>query len=331
MALFILMGSTGIMAQGDPFGDYHPNDYGNNMSLVGYVYLNGEKLGAEAVVAAYCGNTLRGKQSPNDEGELYLSIGGDYNNNDQIYFKVYTDGKVIEVDQGLTYSNNANIGFDSPYIINLPSPIVIQTSSEGWATTCLPFNAAVPEGITVWNATAIENHELVISEVTENTILPANTPVLIRRESNLSDDASAPIEWLSKVFDAETLTQQSAIYEAQPSILKGTTEPTTVATNCVLTLGYSNEGNHELGFWLFTGSSLRANCAYIADFPAGSHGVTFRFDDTAGIGASLTHTEQQIVNNDVYDLQGRQIEPSVINAHSSIWKKGRHGQIIIIK
>ena len=340
MLALLFMGSASIMAEGDPFGDDNPNKYSNTMSLAGCVYLNGEKLGTEAVVAAFCGNILRGKQSPNDQGELYLTIGGDYTG-DKIYFKVYTGGRVIEVDQDLTYTNNATIGSVSePYIITLPSPIVTTPTTEGWATTCLPFCAEVPSGVEVWNATAIENSELVMSKVTAGTILPANTPVLVKSEGLTS------YEWLSKVaYD------NASLISINSSLLRGTTEALSVTEKSVLTLGYSNEGNHELGFWLFAGTTINANRAYIADFPADSRGVTFRFGDYSNI-ASINHysfldepSGRAERNMDhYYDLQGRRLngQRSMFNGQSSMvngqrsmvkgqFKKGSHGQIIIIK
>lgn len=313
MLALLFMGSASVMAEGDPFGEYNPHIYSNTMILAGYVCLNGEKLGTEAVVAAYCGNTLRGKQSPNNEGELYLTIGGDYTG-DKIHFKVYTGGRVIEVNQGMTYTNNATVGSASePYVINLPAPVVTTPAKEGWATTCLPFNAEVPDGVEVWNATAIENGELVMTKST-GAILPANTPVLLK------SDGLTSYEWLSRVADGDITTTAS--------IFTGTTEPTAIAANSVLTLGYRNEGNHEIGFWRFTGTTIPANRAYIKDVPAGVRGVTFRFEDASAIGAALNDKGEMI--NAVYDLQGRRMDSSQFKA-GVCWKKNSKGQIIIIK
>ena len=313
MLALLFMGSASVMAEGDPFGEYNPHIYSNTMILAGYVCLNGEKLGTEAVVAAYCGNTLRGKQSPNNEGELYLTIGGDYTG-DKIHFKVYTGGRVIEVNQDLTYANNATVGsISEPYVITLPAPVVTTPTTEGWATTCLPFNAEVPSGVEVWNATAIENSELVMTKST-GAILPANTPVLIK------SDGLTSYEWLSRVADGDITTTAS--------IFTGTTEPTAIAANSVLTLGYRNEGNHEIGFWRFTGTTIPANRAYIKDVPAGVHGVTFRFEDASAIGAALNDKGEMI--NAVYDLQGRRMDSSQFKA-GVCWKKNSKGQIIIIK
>lgn len=237
------------MAQDDPFGSYDPYQWGNNMSLTGYVRMNGEILGNETVVAAYCGDELRGKDHPMDDGDkksiLYLDIYGDIKG-EKLHFKVYTGGRVIEVDQGLTFTANGLIGFDDTYYIDLPAPVV--------TTGC---------------------------------------------------------------------------------IFTGATEPTAVAANSVLTLGYSNEGNHEIGFWRFTGTTIPANRAYITDFPAGSRGVTFRMDDETGISDNKRETinnKRDTINNKraatandrCYDLQGRQIG---LRSDASVGNGARNRQL----
>jgi hypothetical protein len=213
----------------------------------------------------------------------------------------------------LTYSNNVTVGSPSePYVITLPPPVVTTPTTDGWATTCLPFNAEVPEGVEVWNATGIADGELLMTKA-NGTILPANTPVL------LQSTGLASYEWLSRVADGDIATTGS--------IFTGTTESTAVAANSVLTLGYSNEGNHEIGFWRFTGTTIPANRAYITDFPAGVRGVTFRMDDVTGIS---TVSRAAIANDGCYDLQGRRMAHSqfpILNSRLYI----TNGRKVVIK
>ena len=154
-------------------------------------------------------------------------------------------------------------------MVLIPAPIVTTPLAEGWATTCVPFNAKVPEGVTVWNPTGIENGCLVMAKV-EGSILPANTPVLLQSEGMES------YEWLARVADGDINTDGS--------ILTGTLEPTEVAAFSVLTLGYANEGEQDIGFWLFNGTEIPANSAYITDFDAGEKGARlFPKDEPTGI------------------------------------------------
>ncbi len=267
--LLLLLGSASLMAQDDPFGwaSFNPYQWPSSMTLTCHVRLGGEVLGEEAILAAYCGNELRGIDRPWDDGKyqdiVYLDIYGEYRG-DKIHFKVYTGGRVIEVDQGLVYANDAIVGKPSdPYYVDLPEPVTTTFSAEGWATTCLPFNAEVPEGITVWNATGIANGELVMEKCVGN-IMPKDTPFLLQGEGG------ANCEWLARVTDGNV--------NASGSIFCGTTKPTTVDAGSILTLGHS-EDTGEIGFWRFIGTTVPANRAYIDDVPSEARGVRIRIDN----------------------------------------------------
>ncbi len=117
------------------------------------------------------------------------------------------------------------------YYIDLPAPVATTFSEEGWATTCLPFNAEVPEGINVWNATGIANGELVMENISaaalsssggRPAVIPAGTPVLLQSNSLTN------YEWFSRVAAANI--------QAAGSIFSGTTEPKSVDGGSVLTL-----------------------------------------------------------------------------------------------
>ena len=308
----LFTGSVSLMAQTtDPFPDVPFNDYYGNMQLSAQAVLNDKVLTEDVVIAVYCGNQIRGKGSPNDTdhpGVAYLTVYGDMTV-DQLHCKVAINGTVIEVDQGdLNYEYYEVKGSPSkPYVINLPAPIVTKPSTEGWATTCLPYNAAVPEGVTVWNVTGIVNGRLKMSNA-KGSILSANTPVLLQSKGMES------YEWLSRVADGDVATPGC--------IFEGTTEPAKVDANSVLTLGHSLEEG-KIGFWLFTGTTIPANRAYIADFPAGASGYAIFGDDTSSVN-DVVPSSPQI--GQAYDLMGRRA-----NGQGTIWKKNNKGQIIIIR
>jgi len=253
--------------------------------------LNGIALTSDDIVAVYHGDEIRGKNRPNAKNILYLTISGDSKPED-VYFKVYTNGRIIEVDQGLQYSWYAIVGSpDEPYIINVPVPVVTTPSSEGWATTCLPFNAEVPANVSVWNATGIANGELVM-EKCEGSILPKDTPVL------LQSNGLTNYEWLARVADGDV--------SVNGSIFNGTTEPTTVTANSVLTLGH-NDVSSEIGFWSFTGTTIPANRAYITN---DSPGARIKIEDDTTTGGRKIEYGKLKKDNSVYDLYGRKTESS---------------------
>jgi len=287
----LLVGSVSILAEGDDPFPAIPAKWQGNMTLSGRVYLNGEELGSETVVAAYENEQIRGKSRINENKSLTLTILGNAGEHPAIHFKVYTGGRIIEVDQGLTYTYYAEVGsYADPYIINLPTPVTTNTSSEGWATTCLPYNALVPDGVSVFTGTSLEDKKLMINKV-ECTILPKNTPVLLKT------DGQTTYEWLARVADGDAVIETN--------IFKGTTEPTAVEEGIVMTLGHASDGAHEIGFWQFTGTEIPANRAYLEVPAANVRGFTLSWsDETTALAPTLFSEEG---SGAAYDLQGRKV------------------------
>ena len=290
----LVWGSASLMAQtDDPFPAVNYNKYQDNMTFFGQVRMGGKIQPDGTIVAAYCGDEIRGKgtvlpKQGRHEHCVRFVICGE-KKGAPLHFKVFTNGRIIEVDQGAIYVTNDRLGSVSEYyFIDLPEPVVTTPSTEGWATTCLPFNAEVPEGVVVWNATGIENGALVMTKLT-GKILPKNMPVLLESTGKTS------YEWLSRVADGDMA--------AEGSIFLGTTEPTTVDANSVLTLGHS-DGNGEIGFWRFTGTTIPANRAYIASFPAGAKGLRIVMDDTT---TGITRTSNGEGSSCWYTLGGTRL------------------------
>ena len=309
----LVMGSAGLQAQTkDPFPDVPYRQYFGNMQLAAKAILKEKTLTENVVIAIYCGDQIRGKGSPSNadaSGVVYLTVYGDMSK-DQLHCKVAVNGKVIEVDQGdLFYGYNKVVGSPSnPYVITLPVPVVTKPSSEGWATTCLPYSAAIPEGVTIWNIVGISNGQLEMRKA-QGTILGAETPVLLQSKGMDS------YEWLPRVAEGDVDTQDC--------ILSGSLEATDVEANSVLTLGHSIETG-EIGFWLYTGTTVPANRAYIADFPAGTLGYVIFDDDIISSVAPTALASQQ--SGQAYDLLGRKAR-----GKGMMWKKNKKGQIIIIR
>ena len=287
MLALLFVGSASMLAD-DLFPGDPEHKYQMYKMLVGKVLLNGEELTSEAVVAAYVGDELRGKVSIDNENMVWLQLWGD-DHVVPIHFKVCTGGRIIEVDQGLEYTPYNDYGsYADPYIINLTT-VTTNTSAEGWATTCLPFNAAVPEGVTVFSASKIENGVLKIEPVT-CTILPKDTPVLLKTEGQTS------YEWLSRVAEGDA--------NIENNLLKGTTEALPVEANSVLTLGHAMDGNKAIGFWVFSGTTVPANRAYLEKTAVeGVRGVAIDWNEVTGI-VEIENGKWKI-DNSAYDLQGR--------------------------
>ena len=298
----LLVGGASMLAQedSDPFPEVNPGNWQGNMILVGKVMLNGVALTEEAVVAAYYNDEIRGKKRPNSEGILNMKVHG--GTTVPLHFKVYTGGRIIEVNQGTQFKWDDILGSASnPYIINLTT-VTTNTSAEGWATTCLPFNAAVPEGVTVYTASRIEDGVLKIEPV-ECSILPKETPVLLKTASQTS------YEWLSRVANGDATIGTN--------LFKGTTKATDVEARSVLTLGHATDGNKAIGFWLFNGTTIPANRAYLEKPAEGVRGYALDWTDEVITGieaidmngdsanASPKSGDKQYARG--YDLLGRSL------------------------
>lgn len=293
----LFMGSAPLWAQDDntedPFDEVNYNLYSDNMTFFGQVLVGDETQPDGTIVAVYCGEEIRGKGVVKKQGKhehcARFNITGE-TKGDPLHFKVYTGGRVIEVDQGATFLTNGKLGSTAEYYyVNLPVPVVTTPSSEGWSTTCVPFNAQIPDGVTLYAATGVEGQELKVAKI-EGSILTANTPVLI--ESNTADGS---FEWLSRVADGDVTIAEN--------LFLGTTEPKEVAANSVFTLGHHNDTG-EIGFWRYTGTEVPANRAYLTDVPAGVKGFVISFDDT-GDGIVSPRAEQSPTG--WYDLNGRML------------------------
>ncbi|MBQ2236158.1 MAG: hypothetical protein II428_05490, partial [Muribaculaceae bacterium] len=130
-------------------------------------------------------------------------------------------------------------------------------------------NAAVPEGVSVYTASRIEDGVLKIEPVA-CTILPKDTPVLLKTESKTS------YEWLSRVAEGNA--------EIETNLFKGTTEALSVEAGSVLTLGHATDGNKAIGFWLFNGATVPANRAYLEKTAVeGVRGVAIDWNEVTGI------------------------------------------------
>ena len=308
VGLLLLVGPTSLMAQmSDPFGEVDSHDYYSSMSLTVMVKMNGDTL-KDITPAVFSGTQLRGRGvlSSKNPGVYFITVYGDQTG-DGLHFKVLTGGRVIETDDGLVFTMNDVKGTPKhPYIVDLPAPVISTTSTEGWATTCIPFNAEIPEGVTTYAASGIVDGELKVTALTE-CILPKNTPVLVKTNGQKS------VEWLSRVATAAA---------PATNIFSGTDKSKVVEANSVLTLGHNKETG-EIGFWRYSGTSIAANRAYIADIPAGSRGVRIGCE-TTGVGDAMhPNNNGEKINEKVYDLTGRQLtgKPAARGIYVRLGKK----------
>ena len=184
---------------------------------------------------------------------------------EDLYFKIFHQGRIVETDQGFEYKYYSTVGsYDQPYIIDVPPSFFSAPAVDGWTTVCLPIHAAVPEGVTVYAVTGIEDDHVQKVAIGE-TLLPKEMPVIIHTESTGS------IEWLPRVISATRLAELSEVYMPEPSYLKGTTEDLPVDEGAVLT--FSHQDPYGWGFWPSETDEVSAYSAYLTTADAGAEGL----------------------------------------------------------
>ena len=152
---------------------------------------------------------------------------------------------------------------------------------EGMTTLCLPYPTVIPEGVTVYVATSVEEGCVRLSPV-ENGIVPAKTGVVVAAEAG--NYHFAP----------------SSISNKQPSLLIGVLEEETVDP----AKRYYGLGQQpEPGFYPIDSNTLTANRAYLVTGSDDSH--DFYAIDLVSLG--IDQIESVDPSDNMYDLSGRRV------------------------
>ena len=229
LALLLLVGSASLLAQTDPFPKVSFRRYQGNMTITAQVVQNGQAV-TDAIVAVYCGETIRGKEtvgSGTNPKLAYLTV---YGNNtveeQQLHFKVYTGGIIFTYapSTAVIFKNNSSIGTSAaPYTITLPVSLADNADNSSllatydtqtcdvvltgrtlykdgkWNTLCLPFDVVLDgsplEGADVraLSSADLTDGILTLNFTGEGTIteLEAGTPYIIKWESG--DNLVSPL------------------------------------------------------------------------------------------------------------------------------------------
>lgn len=169
----LLLGSASLQAQNnDPFPKVNFRRYQGNMTITAKVVQYGQAV-TDAVVAVYCEETIRGKETVGagtNPNLAYLTVYGNKTGaKQQLYFKIYTSGSTLTYNPStaITFKNNRSVGSNSePYLIDISSGVSIAENADNtetltmwngktsdvalvdrtlykdgaWNTLCLPFS-----------------------------------------------------------------------------------------------------------------------------------------------------------------------------------------------
>lgn len=169
----------------------------------------------------------------------------------------------------------------------------LNVTSAEWATLVLGYNAEIPEGVTVYAVSELDENAATLTEV-KNTI-PAGAAVLINAAEG--------------TYEFNYIASADAI---GANLLKGTVFNTNIAEEAYV-LGYvGEEGSEEVGFYTATlnqvdNTAFKNNAfkAYLPKNQGASLALRFNFGgETTGIEGVIEGTNANAV---IFDLSGRRV------------------------
>lgn len=196
----------------------------------------------------------------------------------------------------ITWNSNGQGEASAWYIVKVDElPLTLNNGYDGnyYATLCLPFDVTLSD-CNAYTMTLSGNFLVPSKEAI--TPVPAGTPVLLR---GTTAKATAQI--------AATAATSAPL---KSTALTGCYVPTLVSDvsvdgKKVYTLGYMEGEDGGVGFYRYTGSSIRANSAYLLlDAGLQVRGFRFDFGGTDAITHVVTPTKPDAP---LYDLQGRRV------------------------
>lgn len=196
----------------------------------------------------------------------------------------------------ITWNSNGQGEASAWYIVKVDElPLTLHDGGDGnyYATLCLPFEVTL-SGCDAYTMTL--NGKYLVPSKEAITPVPAGTPVLLRGTT-----AKATAQIAADAATGAPLTTTD---------LRGCYVPTLVSDvsvdgKNVYTLGYMEGEDGGVGFYRYTGSSIRANCAYLLlDASSQVRGFRFDFGGTDAITHVVTPTKPDAP---LYDLQGRRV------------------------
>ena len=166
------------------------------------------------------------------------------------------------------------------------------------ATLYLPYEVAIPAGVTVYYCNGKSNTALGMKKL-ENEVIPANTPVYIT-----STDAGT----FNFLGNGGTDAQPSDIDAALQGTFTDITNNSTTQSDYLALGEKTGSAPAEYGFYRFTGTTIDANTCYVA-YSNDAKGLDLSFDGSVTGIKDITGASSDDANAPkvIYDLQGRRV------------------------
>lgn len=189
-----------------------------------------------------------------------------------------------------------------PYVLTIhqTGDETVDGKPYGWSTICLPFNARVPEGVTVYAATA---HNSQSADDKVNDYIMTLTPVTV------TDSLKGYVVYGPAGDHSFSPTSQTS---GKPTILEGNAADSPLSALNIPCYVLSNK-TWGIGFYKFTGSYLAAHRAWLphslvtdkvnSELSASSRAICFEIDNATAI-SPIRYDKP---DNTVYNLSGQRV------------------------
>lgn len=231
----------------------------------------------------------------NENGSLST---GAWNNN----FKTFTIKRIGSYDWYLNASNNGDDYYLNEWTnpnenksgqwTSIPAVKLNQTGEYALASFCSPSTTKIPEGVQAYIVTEINDTQLILEQVYEGGILPANTPVILRSEQS--------------GFYPMIPTADAEPEKATGNLLQGTgRERTILPQNSCYVLG-SVDG--VAGMYLYSANTVAPFKAYLPKTNGTAPQFrTIIFQDGETTGLEQVESDANKANSPIFNLQGQQV------------------------
>lgn len=216
------------------------------------------------------------------------------------------------------------------YVVQDPYVLTIhQTGDEtvdgkpyGWSTICLPFNARVPEEVTVYAATA---HNSQSADDKVNDYIMTLTPVTV------TDSLKGYVVYGPAGDHSFSPTSQTS---GKPTILEGNATDSPLSALNIPCYVLSNK-TWGIGFYKFTGSYLAAHRAWLPQsvvtdqvnesISTGARAIRFEIDNTTAISPNRYNTSQP---DGIFTIDGKRVNSMTQQGVYVVRKNGKSSKII---
>lgn len=171
----------------------------------------------------------------------------------------------------------------------------LTVDNSGYNTLYLPYPTVLPEGVTAYVAQRIEGNEITLAPI-EGKVVPAKTGVVIAAEAG------------NYHFKPSTISSQAT------SLLSGVLNETETDMSKRY---YTFDTQSQPGFYLYTGSTLEANKAFLVR-ESNDTNESYRLNIIpVGIDEIITDSE----TTKIYDISGRRVNTPAKGVYISNGKK----------